>query len=146
MSLAESLSLLFIFSQSQLFLQQLCLLIFGCAAHGRSPAGVPGPQQLCCGAYAPTVEPTRVSCPGRWIPPRPGPAGKRSPPVPQGLALADTSVWSTLPPDVFAADSLALQLFVLISANKSHSGTPPGNGARPLPTQSSSCDSFPHRV
>ena len=105
LSLAKGLSILFIFSKTQFFLQQLNLLIFGCAAHGRSPAGVPGPQQLCCGAYAPTAERTRGSCTGRWIP-NPGQAGKFSPPVPQGLALADASVWRTLPPDVFVADSL----------------------------------------
>lgn len=105
LSLAKGLSILFIFSKSQFFLQQLNLLIFGYAAHRRSLARVPGPQQLCCGAYALTAERTRVSCTDRWIP-TPRPAGKLSPPVPQGLALADASVWTTLPPDVFVADSL----------------------------------------
>ena len=56
LSLAKGLSILFIFSKSQFFLQQLNLLIFGYAAHRRSLARVPGPQQLCCGAYALTAE------------------------------------------------------------------------------------------
>lgn len=106
LNLAKGLSILFIFSKSQFFLQQLYLLIFGCAAHGRSLVGVPGPQRCGVGPMPRAQsEPGSPALAGRLPPP--GPPGKLSPPVSKawlkltrlsGILSLQTSLWLTCSP------------------------------------------------
>ena len=141
LSLAKGLSILFIFSKSQFFLQQLYLLIFGCAAHGRSQVGVPGPQRCGVGPMPRAQsEPGSPALEGRLPPP--GSPGKLSPPVSKawleltrlsGILSLQTSLWLTCSP------SSAL---CLISVNKIYLDILPGNVTCPLSTQSSSGNSF----